>query len=59
MLYTNTKTGAVIDVNSKIGGNWSPVSEPAANTPKAKSEGASKTEEPKQEKKTKAKTAKK
>lgn len=59
MLYTNTKTGAVIDVNSKIGGNWSPVSETAVNTPKAKSEGASKAEEPKQEKKTKTKTAKK
>lgn len=25
MLYRNMKTGAVIDVNAKLGGNWMPV----------------------------------
>lgn len=59
MLYVNTKTGALIDVNSKIGGNWTPVSEVAEDTPKAKTKEAPKAEDTKQEKKTKAKTTKK
>lgn len=34
MEYRNVKTGAVIDVNSVLGGNWKPV-EPAPEKPKA------------------------
>ena len=37
MLYRNTKTGAVIDVNSEMGGKWEPVSAPKA-VPEKKAE---------------------
>lgn len=31
MLYRNSKTGAVIDVNSIMGGSWEPVEAPGAH----------------------------
>ena len=32
MLYKNTKTGAVIDTPSELGGNWMPVEKPKKKT---------------------------
>ena len=34
MLYRNEKTGAIIDVNSVLGGDWKPVKEKAEKTSK-------------------------
>lgn len=37
MKYRNTKTGAVVEVESKIGGNWEPVEAPVPVSDKVES----------------------
>jgi hypothetical protein len=36
MQYRNKRTGAVIDVESKVGGDWEPVTDPAAHKTETK-----------------------
>lgn len=54
MKYRNTKTGVVIDVNSKIGGDWEEISDSRISSVSEVTE-----EKPEKKKATKPKTKKK
>ena len=56
MRYRNSRTGAVIETRSKVGGIWSPFEKPAAGTDQ---EAAAAQEEAKPAKKTTRRRAKK
>lgn len=57
MLYRNTKTGVMVDVQSDVSGDWEPVVSILPEEPQAKAE--DKAPEPEEKKKTAGKKAKK
>ena len=57
MLYRNTKTGVMVDVQSDVSGDWEPVVSILPETTQAKAE--DKTPEPEEKKTTGRKTKKK